>query len=337
MQTISVGGVFSGVGGMELAVSNACVRYNMDVSPTFRLSLPYMIEWEAACQNVLRHNWNALRPVIHGDVRAVNKAELPDTDIIVGGFPCTSVSVAGTRKGFDGESGLFYELADILGAKRPSWFIIENVPGLLYSHNGFEFGVVLQTLAKFGYSIGWRMLNSAAFSTPQRRERVYIVGHLGERACVERVLFNTGDVGNSEKNLRAKRFLSLSSSTSTTDSGKGRYATGVEEKSIVIKTDHTKGNGWGVLLDGTCHTAGATRDAVVVNKDGEDVLRFFTPREYERMQGFPIDWTRDCLLPDGTKSLTPTNKRVKMMTNAVHVGTVSEIAYRILTEFAKGE
>jgi DNA (cytosine-5)-methyltransferase 1 len=101
----------------------------------------------------------------------------PALDILCGGFPCQDLSVAGNRAGLAGErSGLFHEFARIIDLVRPRWVLIENVPGLLSSNGGRDFGIVLGTLADIGYGLGWRIVDSRFFGVPQRRRRVFIVG-----------------------------------------------------------------------------------------------------------------------------------------------------------------
>jgi DNA (cytosine-5)-methyltransferase 1 len=108
--------------------------------------------------------------------------DLPRVGLLAGGFPCQDVSVAGQRRGLaGGRSGLFYEFARIIEALRPRSVLMENVPGLLTSHGGRDFGVVVGTLAELGYGVGWRIVDSRYFGVPQRRRRVFIVGVLAER------------------------------------------------------------------------------------------------------------------------------------------------------------
>ncbi len=106
------------------------------------------------------------------------------------GFPCQDLSVAGQRAGLGGNrSGLFFECARIVDALRPRWILVENVPGLLSSQGGRDFGLVLGTLADLGYGVAWRILDSRFFGVPQRRRRVFIVGTLADgdpRAAAER-------------------------------------------------------------------------------------------------------------------------------------------------------
>jgi DNA (cytosine-5)-methyltransferase 1 len=99
-------------------------------------------------------------------------------DIITAGWPCQDLSVAGRRAGLAGErSGLFWEVCRVADAIRPEWLLLENVPGLLSSNGGQDFWQVLGALADRGYDIEWRVLDAQYFGVPQRRRRVYIVGH----------------------------------------------------------------------------------------------------------------------------------------------------------------
>lgn len=104
-------------------------------------------------------------------------------DILVGGFPCQSFSIAGHRRGFDDTRGtMFFHLARILEQTKPPLCLFENVKGLLSHDGGRTFETILKTLDELGYGVEWKVLNSKDFGVPQNRERVYIIGHLrGQR------------------------------------------------------------------------------------------------------------------------------------------------------------
>ena len=105
------------------------------------------------------------------------------------GWPCQDLSVAGLRKGLAGErSGLFWEVIRFAERLRPRWLLLENVPGLLSANNGRDFGIVLSALDDLGYGLAWRVLDAQFFGVPQRRRRVFIVGHLGA-PCPAEILF----------------------------------------------------------------------------------------------------------------------------------------------------
>ena len=132
------------------------------------------------------------------DATKVDPDDLPDFGLLTCGFPCPSFSVAGNRAGFDDPRGqIFFEIIRIAKAKRPKVLLLENVKGLLSHDKGRTLGVMVDLLVSLGYSIMWQVINSK-FKVPQNRERIYIVGYLGEK-CPREVLpifpEDQGDVG----------------------------------------------------------------------------------------------------------------------------------------------
>ena len=116
------------------------------------------------------------------DARKIIPGEMPDFDVLCGGFPCQSFSLAGKRLGFDDTRGtLFYEIARVASVKRSSFLLLENVPGLLSHDSGRTFETILRAFHELGYALEWCVLNSAAFGVPQQRKRLFIVGSLGGR------------------------------------------------------------------------------------------------------------------------------------------------------------
>lgn len=114
----------------------------------------------------------------YGDITKINASELPDFDLLVGGFPCQAFSIAGKRRGFEDTRGtLFFEIARILRDKKPRLFLLENVKGLLSHDNGKTFRTIIATLDELGYDLQWQVLNSKNFGVPQNRERVFIIGN----------------------------------------------------------------------------------------------------------------------------------------------------------------
>lgn len=132
-----------------------------------------------------------------GDMTRIHENETFKTeeiDILVGGTPCQSFSVAGKRRGLrDPRGRLALAYAEIVRSKRPRWIVWENVPGVLSSHKGRDFGAFLGALAECGYSLAYRVLDAQYYGVPQRRRRVFVVGHLdgtGDDGAVK-VLFDT--------------------------------------------------------------------------------------------------------------------------------------------------
>ncbi|AYV74306.1 DNA (cytosine-5-)-methyltransferase [Bacillus sp. PK3-056] len=111
-----------------------------------------------------------------GDVMKVAAEEVPDHDVLVGGFPCQAFSVAGKRLGFDDTRGtLFFEIARIAKVKRPKALLLENVKGLISHDKGKTLDTIIQTLADIGYTLDFNVLNSKYFDVPQNRERIFII------------------------------------------------------------------------------------------------------------------------------------------------------------------
>ena len=113
------------------------------------------------------------------DIRTIEADSIPDFDMLCGGFPCQSFSIAGKRRGFEDTRGtLFFEVARIIKAKRPKIVFLENVKGLLNHDKGNTFRTIIQTISELGYDVQWMVLNSKFFGVPQNRERVFIIGSL---------------------------------------------------------------------------------------------------------------------------------------------------------------
>ena len=157
--------MFSGIGGFELGMPEdwECVGFS-EIN-------------KYAIQIYLKH---FPKHKNYGSATTIITKQLPDFDLLVGGFPCQAFSIAGKRKGFDDTRGtLFFEIARILADKRPRYFLLENVKGLLSHDNGKTFQTILKVLTDLGYLVEWQVLNSKNHGVPQNRERVFFIGHLG--------------------------------------------------------------------------------------------------------------------------------------------------------------
>jgi DNA (cytosine-5)-methyltransferase 1 len=186
--------LFAGIGGFDLAMQRQGVRVVASV------------EIDKNCNKVLAQHFPNTKQF--NDITEVKGSDLieagftPDRGIITGGFPCQDLSVAGKRAGLAGaRSGLFWEAARIVEETQSNWFIIENVPGLLTSNSGADFGVVIGTMADIGYGVAWRVLDAQYFGVPQRRRRVFIVGQRDpDSTSAGEVLFNSqGSRGRSSQ------------------------------------------------------------------------------------------------------------------------------------------
>ena len=128
-------------------------------------------------------------------------------DLLVGGTPCQSFSVAGLRKGLDDPRGnLALVYCGILDKFRPKWFVWENVPGVLSSSGGRDFGAFLGAVAELGYGFSYRVLDAQYFGVAQRRRRVFVIGHLGDQRNTAKVLFESDCLrGNIKKSRGSKQ------------------------------------------------------------------------------------------------------------------------------------
>ena len=162
-----------------------------------------------------------------GDITGIDWKEVVDdlgaVDLVVGGSPCQSFSVAGKREGLRGASGLMYEYIRAVQELRPAWFVWENVPGALTVEGGRAFGQLLGEMGDLGYGLAWRVLDAQFFNVAQRRERVFLVGHLGDMSSAE-VLFDDEGLRRDFKTGRKK------GEGSTTDAEDGTGAADREGK-----------------------------------------------------------------------------------------------------------
>jgi len=164
--------LFSGIGGFRLGLEQAGFKFEWEGHS----------EIDKYAKQIYKKHFQKSEDL--GDVRTIYKGRLPRIDLITFGFPCQDLSIAGKRRGLDGErSGLFYEAMRIVSECEPDWFIFENVKGLFSSSEGRDFEIVLRTIAELGvYELQWQLLNTKWF-LPQNRERIYGVGrHIRNRS-----------------------------------------------------------------------------------------------------------------------------------------------------------
>jgi DNA (cytosine-5)-methyltransferase 1 len=139
-------------------------------------------------REVLAHHYPDVP--LHGDFTTIEENQYGSIDLLVGGTPCQSFSVAGLRKGLDDDRGnLSLEFIKLAQRERPRWVVWENVPGVLSSNGGRDFGSFLSALGQSGYGFAYRVLDAQYFGVAQRRRRVFVVGYLGDWRRAAAVLF----------------------------------------------------------------------------------------------------------------------------------------------------
>jgi DNA (cytosine-5)-methyltransferase 1 len=169
---MTVGSLFSGIGGIDIAFQQA----------GFKIS--WAIEKDAACCRTYRHNFNDTQ-LVESDIRFVDPLMLSAVDVITAGFPCQPFSIAGKQRGFDDERGhLFYEVGKFINAYKPRFVFLENVPNLMEHNEGKTFLVVHNVLADLNYSIRYRVLRASEYGgVPQIRDRIYIIAFREQEDC----------------------------------------------------------------------------------------------------------------------------------------------------------
>ena len=255
-----------------------------------------------------------------GDITKISASEIPDHDILVGGFPCQAFSQAGKKLGFEDTRGtLFFEIARILKEKRPKAFLLENVKNLTLHDKGRTFEVITNTLRELNYEIYPMLYKAKDFGVPQNRERIYIAGFDKTKVpnyaeFIEPVPPCTptkvGDI--LEKKVNDKYTLSDS----------------LWEGHQRRKKEHKeKGNGFGYTLFNAKSPYTNTISARYY-KDGSEILidqgkknpRKLTPREASRLQGFPEEY----IIP------VSDTQAYKQFGNSVAVPVIHAIAENIL-------
>ena len=167
---MTVGSLFSGVGGFDLGFARA------------GFEVCWQVEIEPFCQCILARHWPAVRR--YDDVTLLSGADLTGVDVLCAGVPCQDWSIAGRRAGIDGaRSGLFFhfvrlvrEMSEATHGRCPTMVVFENVPGLFSAGGGRDFHTVLTALDECGLDLAWRVLDSQYFGVAQRRRRVFVVG-----------------------------------------------------------------------------------------------------------------------------------------------------------------
>jgi len=258
---LTFGSLFSGIGGFDAGfeASGMCCLWQVEI--------------DDACNQILERYWPDVRR--YRDVREVGGHNLETVDLICGGFPCQNLSMAGRRTGLAGkQSGLFFEFMRVIAEISPSWVVIENVPGLLSSGGGRDMGIVLGSLAKFGYGFAYRVLDAQYHGVAQRRRRVFIIGHFGEPwSAPAKVLFEPESCNWDTPPRREKK--PLSASLLASGAGTSRPA------GIGSETDF--------LITWRTERINSTDETFIVQS--KKTVRRLTPLECERLQGFPDGWT----------------------------------------------
>lgn len=292
-EVFRVASFFAGIGGFDRA-------FELEGAKTV-----FQCELDNYCRTVLQTRFPGV--ALHDDIKTLSSDALPDSEIWTGGFPCQDVSVARGwlgREGLSGErSGLFFPLLDLARQRLPKVILLENVTGLLSSHNGNDFGVILESLADLGYATAWRVLNARYLGSPQSRPRVFIAAAFDSPDIAGGALYDE----TMSPVLEPERlgFLSASHCPST----------GVTVPKVAYCLAATSGR----------HTGTDWSRSYITYPDR---VRRLTPVECEGLQGFPTNWTVPLGENESNDDLD--SLRYHALGNAVSVSTVRWIAERLL-------
>lgn len=268
--------LFAGIGGTRLGF-----QLHGNVKSIFSS------EWDKFAQKTYSVNFGE-EP--YGDITKIKEDDIPEHDILVGGFPCQAFSQAGLKQGFDDTRGtMFFEIARIIKKKRPRMFLLENVKNLISHDKGKTFSVILNTLNELNYKVFYKVLKASDFGVPQNRERIYIVGFNSD--------YYKEDIDFSfpqPTNIKTKVGNILDPVVDEKYTISDKLWEGHKRR----KREHKlKGNGFGYSLFNENSQYTNTISARYY-KDGSEILieqknknpRKITPREASRLQGFPKEF-----------------------------------------------
>jgi DNA (cytosine-5)-methyltransferase 1 len=290
--------LFAGIGGIRLGFEfygGECV---------------FSSEWDIFAQDTYEANFGE-RPA--GDITKIDPNEIPNHDILLGGFPCQAFSICGDQKGFSDTRGtLFFNIEEILRIKKPYAFMLENVKNIKSHDKGRTFKIILEHLHDLGYFVHHTILNSLDFGVPQKRERAIIVGFkenidfnfpkpLGIKPNLRYIL-------EDDENIEKQYFVSEKIRKNRMEKVKPNYP--------IPSIWHENKSGNISALEYSCALrAGASYNYLVVNG-----IRRPTPRELLRLQGFP----------DTFKIVVPYTQIRKQAGNSVTLPVIKAVAGEML-------
>lgn len=214
----------------------------------------------------------------YGDITQYEKWDIGQFDILAGGTPCQFFSIAGKRGGTADERGaLMYAYLGIVETYRPCWIIRENVPGVLSSNSGYDFTSFLAGLEECGYGWAYRVLDAQYFGVPQRRRRVFVIGHIDNRTdLAAEVLFEPqGVCGNIAAGSETQKETTVAIGKGVNYFRRGgNYKYHKDNKAATLRSS----------------AASDCCDLVLARE--ENHIRHLTPLECERLQGFPDNYTQ---------------------------------------------
>lgn len=286
MCPLKVASLFCGCGGTDVGLLGNFTFLGKQYAPN-NMEIVYANDIDEKACDIFEQNFG-LRPDSR-DIRNVKSEEIPDIDILTGGFPCQSFSIIAQnpkRLGIKDQKGmLFFEMCRILRDKKPKAFIAENVKGILSANNKSAFPLILEEFRKSGYEVTHKLINAANFAVPQKRERVIIVGI--RKDLFGRFVFPHSVVSKEDS------FTPISEIVDKSVAEKYFFSDRAVQGMLRKQKNMNKGRVQD--LSGPCNTVGAHLAKVSLNSTDPVLFlggryRRFTPREVARIQSFPEDF-----------------------------------------------
>ena len=279
--------LFAGCGGCDQGITGDFV-FNQKRYERLPFELTYAMDIDQKALNT--HMLNFRDSIIKcADVCDVESSEIPDCDVIIGGFPCQSFSTVNpTKDPFDERANLYKQMVRIVKDKQPQVFIAENVKGLMTLHKGEIFKRIYKAFEDAGYTLSYRLLNAADYGVPQKRERMIMVGFRNDLG----IKFEFPEETNKNNWVP----LSVAVQKLAIDEQKYYFS-----KRAVLGMKNAKPNmkrGLWQHLDEPCLTVPShlaqvslnSRDPVLLVDPEKELYRRFTPREAARIQSFPDEF-----------------------------------------------
>ncbi len=283
MELIRVASLFSGCGGTDIGIEGGFTFLNTKY-PRLNTEIVYANDIEESACQIFNENFQI--KCQQKDIRDVEASEIPDHDILTGGFPCQSFSIVAQnppRLGYKDDKGkLFFEMVRILKEKRPKVFIAENVKGILSANKKKAFPLIIKNFEEAGYNVTWKLLNSVDFGVPQKRERVFIIGIRDDL----NLNFNFKPLSNSISPIPLNEVIINENEVPEKYYFSERAVLGLQKSNKMMNKGRAQD------ISQPCNTVGAHLAKVSLNST-DPVLKIsgrfrrFTPREVSRIQSFP--------------------------------------------------
>lgn len=277
----------------------------------------------------------------YGDITKVNTKEIPEFDILLGGFPCQPFSISGKKKGFDDTRGtLFFDICRIIDEKNPSVVILENVKHIIHHDKRRTFKIIIETLTDLGYNVNYKILNTTDFGLPQNRERVFIIGTKNSYFNFDKIKLNKSkplsyflDKRSDFKYLEKTEYTLLDKKYIKTqpDSGlkfvgyrnKDGFKKGVRPNTLHLNRTHRQPNRI-YSVEGYHPTIPSQEPSgrFFIYEPEKDSVRKLTIDECYRIMGFPNDYIKN----------ENVSSRYKQIGNSVSVNITYELGRQLLKQ-----